>query len=430
MKNKLVVISADAMVYEDLEFMATLPNYSEFIKKASQVKRVRTIYPTVTYPAHTSMMTGCYPNRHGVISNEELTIGAPTQPWCWFNRAEKVKDLFHAAKEAGLTTAGVFWPVTGCHPAVDYLIDEYWPQFEGDDLVECFRRAGSSEEVIERVIRPNIQDGRMQVHPIADEMGARFAVSMIKEFQPDLLMFHPANIDGMRHHYGLFNEHVNQALRDTDRWLGEIVQATKDAGVYEDTNFVLMSDHGQMNINRIMNLNVVLADNGFIKTDRYGNVVTWDAFCHSAGMSAYVFLRPGAESSLHARVHELLKFLASEGIYGISEVFTREEIDKKEHLSGDFAFVVETDGYTAFGQRVTRPMVTSYDNADYRYGHATHGYLPDKGPQPVFMAAGPAVREGVVLERRPIVDMPCTMAKMLGVELPGADGHAIEEFLK
>lgn len=77
MKKKLIVISADAMVYEDLEFMATLPNYSEFIKNASMVERVRTIYPTVTYPAHTTMVSGCYPDRHGVISNEELTIGAP-----------------------------------------------------------------------------------------------------------------------------------------------------------------------------------------------------------------------------------------------------------------------------------------------------------------------------------------------------------------
>lgn len=430
MKKKLVVISADAMVYEDLEFMATLPNYSEFVKKASMVEKVRTIYPTVTYPAHTAMASGCYPDRHGVISNEELTIGEPTQPWCWFHRSVKVKDIFDAAKAAGMTTAGVFWPVTGNHPSIDYLVDEYWTQFDGDTLEDCFRRSGSSEEVIEKVIRPNIQGDRMQIHPESDEMGTRFAVAMIREFQPDLLMFHPANIDGMRHKYGLFNEHVTQALRDTDRWLGEIIQATKDAGVYEDTNFVLMSDHGQMNVNRVMNLNVVLADNGFIRTDRYGNVVSWDAFCHSAGMSAYVFLKSGAEKSLRTRVHSLLQYLAAEGIYGISEVFTREEIQQKERLSGDFDFVVETDGYTSFGQRVTRPMITNYDNSDYRYGRATHGYLPDKGPQPVFIAAGPQVKEGVVIDRRPIVDMPCTMARILGIDLPDADGKPIDEFIK
>lgn len=430
MKNKLVVISADAMVDADLAYMATKPNFSELMKRASVVKHVRTIYPTVTYPAHTSMMTGAYPEKHGVISNEELTVGAPKQPWCWFNRASKVKDIFHTAKAAGYTTAGVFWPVTGCHPAIDYLVDEYWPQFEGDSLIEAFRRAGSSEDVIEKIVKPNVCEGRMQIHPDADEMGFRFAASMIRAYQPDLLMFHPANIDGMRHKYGLFNEHVTAALDDTDRWLGELVQATKDVGVYDQTNFVLMSDHGQMNIQRIIHLNVVLADHGLIRVDGAGNVESWDAFTHSAGMSDYVFLKPDADGALRKKVYDLLLQLRDEGIYGVSEVFTREEIAARERLDGPFDFVLETDGYTAFGQRVVRPLVSTFDSTDYRYGRATHGYLPDKGPQPVFIAAGPAVRPGIEIERRPIVDMPCTMARMLGLELPDADGQAIEEMLR
>ena len=432
MKRKLIVISADAMVDEDLKLLKELPNYRSIAHKVSMVEHVRTIYPTVTYPAHTSMRTGCYPDRHGVISNEELTIGAAEQPWCWFDRARSkdTPDIFEVAKAAGLTTAGVFWPVTGGHKAIDYLIDEYWPQNSEQTLEEAFREAGSSEEVIEKVIRPNIQGDRMQVHPASEEMGTRFVTAMIREFQPDLLLYHPANIDGMRHRYGLFNEHVDQAVRDTDRWLGDIIQATRDAGVYEETNFILMSDHGQMNVNRVVNINVLLADAGLIRLDAQGNVVDWDAFSHSAGMMTYVFLKKGADAVLHARVHQLLEHLAAEGVYGVSQVFTREEIQEKERLSGEFAFALETDGYTTFGQRVTRPIVSNYDTTDYRYGHATHGYLPDRGPQPVFLAWGPDVKPGVVLDRRPIVDAPCTMAALLGLEMPEADGKPIAEFLK
>ena len=81
----------------------------------------------------------------------------------------------------------------------------------------ALRRAGSSEDVIQKIVLPNIGGAVMQHHPEADEMGYRFAVSMIREYQPDLLMFHPANIDGMRHKYGLFNDQVTKALEDTDR---------------------------------------------------------------------------------------------------------------------------------------------------------------------------------------------------------------------
>lgn len=429
MRNKLVVISADAMVDADMAYMATKPNFSALMERASVVERVRTIYPTVTYPAHTSMMSGAYPEKHGVISNEELTVGAPSQPWCWFNRSSNVKDIFHAAKAAGYTTAGVFWPVTGCHPAIDYLIDEYWPQSESDDYIDALRRAGSSEDVIEKIVRPNIQGAQMRLHPECDEMGYRFAAAMIREYQPDLLLFHPANIDGMRHQYGLFNEHVTRALDDTDRWLGGLIQAAKDAGVYERTNFVLMSDHGQMNIQRVIHLNVILADHGLIRLDAAGNVESWDAFMHSAGMSNYVFLKPGADEALYQKVYKLLLSLCDEGIYGVSEVFTRAEIKARERLDGDFAFILETDGYTSFGQRVLRPLVSTFDSADYRYGHATHGYLPDKGPQPVFVAAGPNVRPGIRIPRRPIVDIPCTLARFLDIELPDADGVAVEELV-
>ena len=430
-KNKLIVISADAMVDADLDFMATLPNYRALFSNASIVRHVKTVYPTVTYPAHASMRTGCYPNRHGIIYNENVDLAYPQNPWAFFNESLKVPDIFDAAKKLGLTTAAVFWPTTGKHPNIDYLIDEYWPQ--GDEsLEEAMADAGSSEDVVENIIRPNHHGERMRLHPESEEMGTRFVTAMIRSYKSDLLMYHPANIDAMRHRYGLFNEHVTQSLRDTDRWLGDIVQATKDAGVYEDTTFILMSDHGQMNIQRVINPNVILADHGLIRTDAEGNVLSWDALCYSGGMSTFVYLNDPDNQEIYDKTYSLLKFMADEGIYGISKVYTREESDA-EGLSGGpghgLSFVLETDGYTTFGNRCIRPIVNSYDITDYRYGRATHGYHPDKGPQPVFIAAGPRVRPGVEIDRRPIVDMPVTMARILGTDLPGADGKAIEEFL-
>ncbi|MCQ2427653.1 MAG: alkaline phosphatase family protein, partial [Clostridia bacterium] len=114
----------------------------------------------------------------------------------------------------------------------------------------------------------------------------------------------------------------------------------------------------------------------------------------------------------------------------ISEVYTKEEIEEKEHLGGPFSFVIETDGYTSFAEDWKRPMVKQLDLTDYRFGKATHGHYPDKGPQPVFVAYGPDIKAGVVLDRRPTVDEAPTYARILGVELPDADGHAIEEILK
>jgi predicted AlkP superfamily pyrophosphatase or phosphodiesterase len=75
-------------------------------------------------------------------------------------------------------------------------------------------------------------------------------------------------------------------------------------------------------------------------------------------------------------------------------------------------------------------LVTDCDNYDYRFGKATHGYLPDKGPQPAFAAKGPNFKENVVLEQGLLVDEAPTFAKVLGLELPNADGKAMNEVIR
>ena len=74
-------------------------------------------------------------------------------------------------------------------------------------------------------------------------------------------------------------------------------------------------------------------------------------------------------------------------------------------------------------------MVKQLDLSDYRYGKATHGHNPDKGPQPIFFGFGKDIKEGVIIERRPTVDEAPTYAKILGVEMPGVDGTPIDEML-
>lgn len=69
--QKLIVISADAMVEEDLEEFQNLPNYKRWLEGGSRVRKVRSIYPTVTYACHTTMATGNLPWRHGVVSNSD-----------------------------------------------------------------------------------------------------------------------------------------------------------------------------------------------------------------------------------------------------------------------------------------------------------------------------------------------------------------------
>ena len=122
--------------------------------------------------------------------------------------------------------------------------------------------------------------------------------------------------------------------------------------------------------------------------------------------------------------------MAEDGLYGFKTVYTREETAAQFHLDGDFDFVLESDGYTGFSDSVQRPFTASYEKKNYRLGRASHGYLPDDGPQPVFMCKGPHIRPDVLLPRHDIVDEAPTYAALLGVELKDAQGTALTELLK
>ncbi len=430
---ELIVLSADALVYEDIEYLSTLPNFRKYLAGGVGVKKVKSVYPTITYPCHTTMSTGVYPDRHGVPGNFEFTPGRTKDlPWLWDYKYNLYReDIFTAAKAAGLHTAAVFWPVTGNHPCIDDLIDEYWVQGPEDRPREAFARMGSDEHMLD-IIERNLH-GRTDrpPHPDQDAFIVNCACDVIRECQPDLLFLHPADVDWARHEYGVFNDQVRRTVENTDRYIGLLMETVAESADPEKTNLVLVSDHGQRNIRRIVNLNLLLARNGLIRTDADGNFLDWDAWIMSGGMSANVYLKHPEDKKTEQKVYDLLRHACEDELseYGIIRVLTREEF-KAEHLDGPFSFVLESDWDVSFSDGYREPLTRDFAPADYRYGRATHGYLPDKGPQPTFWAKGPGFKQNVILENADLVDEAPTFAKLLGLTLSDTDGRSLDELLR
>ncbi|MEG2208441.1 MAG: alkaline phosphatase family protein, partial [Clostridia bacterium] len=207
MKKKLIVFSADAMVTEDLDHLKTLPNYRKYLAGGCEVSKVRSVYPTITYPCHTTMCTGVYPNKHRVGGNLEFLPGVSPLPWLWDRKWNHWKDdIFFEAKAAGYTTSAVFWPVTGNHPAIDYLIDEYWTQSPEDTPRKAFARMGSDERMLS-IVQSHIRDNKIREHPPTERFIISCTCDIIRQYQPDVMFLHPANIDAYRHRTGLFNDY-------------------------------------------------------------------------------------------------------------------------------------------------------------------------------------------------------------------------------
>ena len=436
MSRKMIVFSADALVWEDIAYLRTRPNFSRLMARCAQVERVKSIYPSLTYPCHTTMITGCYPDKHGVLNNNPFrTVSDGANLYLTDFALVQAEDLFTAAKRAGKTTASVYWPVSGNNPNIDYLINEYFFPYN-EDVEETFRRFGANDDTI-AVVRENADrlppvpgetpaGQRVQLDNCYEHFMNGCVCSLIRRYQPDLLLVHNCVVDATRHNFGVFGPETFRALDMLDDWLGEIMDAMTDAGVYDDTDFVLISDHGQMDYQKIAHPNTLLREGGYIDVNDAGEVTGWRAFAHSTGMSCIIHMADPTDDALRAELEDFLRTAFQQGKCGLQQVYTEAEVRQRYHMGGDFAFMLENaDGYSLRCDWKSPTMITEIT----RPKAASHGYLPEKGPWPVFLAAGPSFRPGAKLPMAHLVDEAPTLAHVLGDSLPGADGRVLEELL-
>ena len=236
MNKHLIVVSVDAMVYEDLALLKTMPNVGKLIREGSIVERVKTIYPSLTHPVHASLMSGCPAGKTGVPNNTLFQPGVKNTPW--FNHLSQMQceTIFHAAHRAGLSTAACRWPMTaGGFDQIDYLV----PEIMDEDVAE----EPNLEKLYRKMCTPCLFDpiiskhlsilNAPERHPSYEEFSMRCAADVIRTYKPNLLLTHPGMVDHCRHVNGLFNAAVEDALKITDRWIGMLMDAVRDAGIEE-----------------------------------------------------------------------------------------------------------------------------------------------------------------------------------------------------
>lgn len=430
--NKLIVLSIDSLFDEDMDFLKTLPNFKKIFEKGSYAcGGMRSVYPSFTYPAHASIITGTWPEFHGIYHNEKLDAGNPSADWFWYHKDLKVDTILDVAHRQGLTTACVGWPCMGADPNIDWLVAEIWPE---DDKVDPrpILRSGCSANMLEAggVLERHWHKLRKTTQPFMDHMMVGCACDIIKRYQPDVMFIHLAHLDHTRHANGIHGAAVNQAIIANDDWLGRLMEATMDAGTYEETNFAVISDHGHLKVEQMFNPNVLFVEEGLIRLNEDGSIAEWDAYCNSTSLSCQVVLKNPKDAELRAKVERLLYKMRETFDYGVESVFTKEEAQREHHLVGEFDYVLEGTRATSFGASCTGAVLVKPDNSDYKFSVASHGHLPHKGPQPVFIVSGPDIRVGQVIHRRHIIDEAPTFAKILGFEMPDAKGSAIMEVLK
>lgn len=429
--SKLLVFCIDALCACDVDEMKNMPHFGEYLKNAAWVSEIEPVWPALTYCCHTSILTGCYVARHGIAHNEKLRRGGHIgEPWFSMKSDVGALTLLDRAREHGLTTCSVSWPVSG---GADY--DMNMPM-----IVPYHYTGWEPEKWLDGTATKNLMDryfykhGRYIKGPdrSLDLLTMALALDILEDYdQPDVMLVKMCDLDSARHTWGVHHEKVFAQLRKHDEEFGAIIEALRRKGTLADTNVVILGDHGQTDVRDVILINVLLRDAGFICTDSEGKLLDFDAIAHSTGLCAYIELRDPSDEAMKARVRAYLETLMDDESIKLAYVLDAAQAKERYHVDGPFDFIIESTLPISFGERFDcKSIWASKVPGDHKTGAATHGGSPEREDLTTFIAAGPCIKPGVMVDRRSMVDEAPTMARMLGFEMPDTDGCAINEMLR
>ncbi len=196
-----IVLSLDAVGSRDFEFLKKQPNIKELLQQASYSEEVMSVYPSITYPAHTSIVTGHFPNAHGIINNTKLQPFIKKPDWYWIRKAVQKKTLYEEAEKNGIRTAALLWPVTGgAH--ISWNLPEILPNRPWQNQVSVLIKNGTIHYELDLNKKFGyLREGIKQ--PQLDNFVHASMLYTMQKYHPGLMLAHLTDVDTNRHFFGV-----------------------------------------------------------------------------------------------------------------------------------------------------------------------------------------------------------------------------------
>ena len=384
------------------------------------------VNPAITWPNHTTLVTGVYPQKHGVLYNGLVTrqgAGKPTkiEPWADKTKLVRVPTVYDAAFKAGLTTAEVDWVAITKPGTIT------WSFAEIADPAAVLPRemiaAGVATAAEIQAAAGQAPAKKKLTAAVRDELWTRAASFVFTKHQPNLLMFHPLNTDGTHHRYGPGSPEGRAALTLADQLVSQLLAAIDASGLRAQTTIIVTTDHGFKKVDRYIYPNVALKKAGLLRTAG-ATIAQCDAYAGAQGGIAFVYITdPARRAELLPKLKEI--FAQTEGVDRVLDAETEAHglgmpTPAENEAMGELILYPKA-GYAFTGSAVGDIV----SGLAVNYG-GTHGY-PASDPEldGIFIAQGAGIRRSVKLDRVSNLDVAPTIAHLLGIALPTADGRVM-----
>ncbi len=364
-RNYTILISFDGFRW-DYPNRGITPNLDFIKENGVHAISMKPCFPTKTFPNHYTIVTGLYPENHGIIANtfidpitrDVYKIGdtnAVRNPK-WY----KGEAIWETAKRQGVITASYFWP--GSELNLEYRRPDYFEKYE--HLRDYDKRI---EGVLNWLKLPN-------------------------DIRPDFITLYFDATDTYGHTFGTNSAELNESIMRLDSLIGKLFAGLKQNNLHDSTNIIIVSDHGMSDVSsdRIINIEDILEGNNQILLD-YGPVM-------------YVFPEEKDSDSIYNKLKSHQKNF---------KVYRREEVPGYNHFSDSpmipEILLIADPGWSL----ITNKDVNRYSNMDTGGNHGYDNNFIDM--HGIFFAIGPDFKSGYTCGTINNIDIYPLLAKLLRI---------------
>jgi predicted AlkP superfamily pyrophosphatase or phosphodiesterase len=369
----VIVVSFDGFRWDYID-RGESPNLQALAARGVRAQGLIPSFPSVTFPNHYTIVTGLFPEHHGIVANtmedaawtERFTMASMTarDPRWWGG-----EPIWSTARRQKLRAASVFWP--GSEARTEGAAPDDWMVFD-DEMPNVDR----VNHVLDKLAKP---DGE----------------------RPSFVTVYFSETDHVGHDYGPDSPEISEAIRHLDASLGLLETGLRQLGLFDRTTIVVVSDHGMAPLS---DDRVVFIDD-FIDLTQV-DVVDW-------GEVVQIRPRTGSADDIYA---------ALKGKHPAMTVYKRAEIPARLHYR-DNARIQPVVAVADEGWEITSHQRWANDAARHRKRGGGHGYDPAlRSMQGIFVAAGPRVRRGLAVPPFQNVHLYEFLCGLLGLTPARNDG--------
>jgi predicted AlkP superfamily pyrophosphatase or phosphodiesterase len=374
----VILISLDGFRWDYFD-KAPTPHLHALIARGVKADNLIPSFPSKTFPNHYTVVTGLYPGHHGILANN-IRDPATGRTFGLAKRAE-IRDamwwggepIWVGAQRAGRHTAPLFWP--GAEAPIGGIRPTYGTQA--------------------------YNDGRMTAAARIDQVLAWLDLPPAK--RPTFLTLYFEETDDAGHDHGPDSEETRRAIQRADGYIGRLVAGLTQRHLLDRVNIVVVSDHGMSSTNTER----VIALDDYIRLS--------DVDIVDINPTLALAPKPGKDEAVYralAKAHPRLK------------VYRRRDTPAHWHYR-DHPRIPPIVGVADEGWQVLRRQTLLEMIKTLVGGRGTHGYDPQAmSMRAIFVAAGPAFKQGLRVPAFENVHVYHVLARVLGVPAAKNDGRA------